>query len=245
MQPGSLRQIKYPTGGVTKFEYEANDYFKYQNYDFVPETLPTLSQSQTVSFSVPQTTFALINFSLSLIYSGYAHPGTLWQDFTLELQKADGTTVVRFEVDEPFLSGDSYSLSVPLCKALAPGNYKLVANNANYQYLTLTADTKLLRPKLTSKMYGGGLRIKSISNFESEINSQTPLSKKIFTYEENGKSTGKLLSDNDFFYDDTSLALSTISSSPPAGVIGVVTSSFNHGPTYPSAFIFKSESVFH
>ena len=133
--------------------------------------------------SLNQNSFTLAEPSLVYFYFS----GT-YADATLEtILKRNGINLIRFKSNRDYFKAKASAL-------LPPGSYTV----ASGQFHSLTMNCIEMTP-VTNKI-GGGIRIKKIINNDSNgaFTSSTR-----YEYEENGKSTGKLVSPLQLFYNET------------------------------------------
>lgn len=185
MQAEILKKIKYPTGGTTSFEYEANGDFK--NMPTYNDASANISisnyygnsynqSSSSVTFYVPTAQYLYFSFSSEIGYG-------IYQDFpgatcTASIYNSSGLVASIGNS-----GGDWYNF-------LSPGTYTLeIQTNVGYDsyydyscYVNMSANVSYtaLSGFSNRKDYYGGLRIKSISSIDSLSNI---LSIKNFTYD--------------------------------------------------------------
>lgn len=208
IQAGLLNSIFYPTGGKTKFEFEANEYRTTSAYyNINPEIVSTTSVGITeASFNIERKTFVLLDYSFDNAATYESDPFIYNKvlNTNVILEKQDGTKVLKFFPSKK--SNSDYfnnTTRTYVSVLLDPGIYKIKSNNGGYIYFNIKLTGKILKDALgqTTKK-GGGIRIKSIQNYDGTGN----LTKKNFAYlNDDGNSSGKLMSDIFNFYNDTQL----------------------------------------
>ncbi len=171
---GSLREITYPTGGMSRFDWESNSYQVLENseveilFNYTEGTMPTeFTYTETITLARDQ--------SISIDYDIGNATGTG--------SGGEGGEVTISGLDSFYqhLSGVGTTSS----GTIPAGDYTVsIVNNGppidgvvvRFHYIAEST------PELVTK-YTGGLRIGSIENFE-EIGDATPATKKIFEYPE-------------------------------------------------------------
>ncbi|MBR5989154.1 MAG: RHS repeat protein [Prevotella sp.] len=178
---GMLKRIIYPTGGYSEFEFESNrfeDEYYYpdaasQNKTFVNTTINLVGgqgpRSQSKSFSFQEETKC--NFSVIL----FTTPSTKDVSTAILKNATTGVIVKRFSVS------DGEQLTQDCSLTLAKGDYIMEANitaNTNgystiaycglsYEDITIPVPNISLGETKGGISMGGGLRIKSIKNYDS------------------------------------------------------------------------------
>lgn len=209
-QAGILMSIVYPTGGKTTFEYEPNLYTKNGFANTDPDII-TVNSSGTkeTTFTLTKTTFVLLEYTFknsAYIGTGGIDSIALYQHFVntdSSIQKLDGSNFIKFfpskVASSPYFSNNETSF---VSVRLTPGTYKIKAYNDNFIYFSINLRATILRDTsgIFTKM-GGGIRVKSIKNIDGLGNSY----KKDFNYSnDDGSSSGKLMSENFYLYNETS-----------------------------------------
>jgi YD repeat-containing protein len=190
IQNGILTAIQYPTGGKTLFEYEVHDFqnyfFEYSNKQvFTSIYYDTQEAPKYVSedFDFPEITELYLDLSSYLCNPGLT--GTT-EEVTIYIEKKqNNNTYSPVELYHLFMDiPDSRSY----IKMLAIGTYRIrmaeITNNSNtcINVLASTVNRNVINK-------GGGLRIKSITDYTSSDN----YIKRNFTYRQNGESSGLLM----------------------------------------------------
>ena len=203
-----LTQITYPMKGETRFTYELNDFSNTSYLDISRMRLADYSLVSTTGYMGGNNEFVL-DSDESLVYiTGriqYSSSGTSMNPYLcpyLELREntASGTVVYA-----SVMNGD------PACKpfTLKKGKYVMVLKDQDRREINGDYIRKLREEygvsymiseisKITSDKCskGGGLRIKRIEDYDSN---NSLVQKREFVYEKDGKSTGRLMSNLDFF----------------------------------------------
>ncbi|WP_163406897.1 RHS repeat protein [Flavobacterium ajazii] len=201
IQAGILESIQYPTGAIVNFIYEPNDYSNPNEvlYDYA-DTITFGAGDSTFDPSPAgeETIFTLDNYTLvNLSFFIYGGTSSAFDFSTLELQDSNGWPIisvfndVSFNSDRNFTNISNY--------ILAPGTYKLKAhipfNPTIYAYIGVKYKNLVVVPK----KLGAGLRIKSIITKEGT----KVLKHKKYSYENNGISTGRIISPSQFFFSES------------------------------------------
>lgn len=206
-----LESITYPTGGVTKFGYESNDYssetdtlFDYgqtesfTSFDYGP--IPVGQEGiQERLFSLDVSTLVTLDFTMvNHTYTPNDDGGMLLYEFTQAvLEKPGHDEIVKLKLTENL---DEFFGTLTVL--LPAGDYRLFASNGLKDHLELSVTASFKRrPTITTKKQGGGLRIKSIENYIQE--GSEPAKRTSFIYEEDGMSTGRIMSPLQYFYEET------------------------------------------
>jgi hypothetical protein len=188
---GILSSIKYPTGGWTDFEYEVNDYAHLKGNDaFTEDPVPFAVQVvnnnpatiiQKANFVLTERKNVDISFVADETGQFPSDPNGLTDIYGF-LEK-DGQTIAMFSNYPP--GGHGYVDTKNL--DLEAGSYSIVAKYQLGYVTTVTASYRNKIPVFQKK--GGGLRIKSIRNFDGSGVSQI----KKYLYKDKGISSGRLM----------------------------------------------------
>jgi hypothetical protein len=188
LKKGVLSSVTYPTGGMTNFDYELNDYTNLTGddmYALVPQyyIASTMLQTYSVSFDIPVIDTPVVVFHSNfkkngdLSYVGdYAHiykNGNLYYSFSETTLQPSG-----------FYTNPQTSTFM-----LPPGHYTMDVRNLDGITMSLYANWNH-RVLLTQKK-GGGLRVNSIINTD---NGNVVSVRKIKYTKADGSSTGLLIS---------------------------------------------------
>ncbi|KFF11992.1 RHS repeat domain-containing protein [Flavobacterium hydatis] len=189
MQSGILKKITYPEGGYSIFEYEAN---KYKQKEYIP-TIVSKSASVVAygyggncSVHTDDTTFTAKNYVLG--------SGKLIISFMPATDENGGNTNVTYDSEKfvrpsPFTLGGNYTYAREFGGALhtlSATEYR-TGNFGAYRcpissIMASWEENSGLKEVITTKLVGG-LRIKSIENFD-QIEATTSVSIKRFDYEQ-------------------------------------------------------------
>jgi YD repeat-containing protein len=218
---GMLSTIQYPTGGVTQFNFEMNDYWNYidPQYDETEVLLQTNSAGTTEqNFTLTESAFVFLQFNLiNNNYNGDPNNPNVMNNMTAVLEKTDGTDILQFIPSDSQMDGQPggnnnvNQMVANVCVAIPPGSYRIKTLNGGYVYLSMTLEAKYATRVRTDKKKGGGLRIKSIDTYDNP--GGVLLKRKKFNYEETNRSTGRLLSRIQNFYNETALLQKLLASS--------------------------------
>ncbi|MCD0464985.1 RHS repeat domain-containing protein [Flavobacterium sp. ENC] len=199
LQASILQTIKYPTGGIVNFEYEPNDYFSESEtlYEDEPIVLSAkilgndIIKMNEKSFTLDKLTMVHLYFNT---YNLSSTPIT--SNMTAALEDLNGNQLIAIA---PWLnSSNSSSFYSYLTVFLPAGSYKLKVNNGSTSTVNIEANARYVKKNPTNKKIGAGLRIKSITtNDQGQF-----VKKKIYSYENNNVSTGRLISPYHFFYNN-------------------------------------------
>jgi len=215
VKSGMLEKIVYPTKGYSTFDFESNT-FNDKNLECINandanafansyETSYTAMDCQTTqiyrtqNFSLTKETGVSISF---VVYS----PTYKYHDLisaSAQLIQLDGSKGKLYQIPVQLSGEDKNSYTFAETLTLPAGHYLLIATFPKELYTSSDNYRSICQIKASYKTkndarslykgfsYGGGLRVKSIKNYDS--NNQL-LSEKIYTYNlVNGNTSGKLL----------------------------------------------------
>lgn len=201
MTAGSLKELRYPTGGLTRFTFEKHDYGNFQDENVerdtavsecgpnFPYSICPYNSTSTISLTEPAFVFLqhIVNrvcttgtcSTLSGNYGSITGPGT--------------NISFSYDVPDTLTYYEAYTYHY-----LQAGTYTLSANGIDNAAVNIEAKwmnpTDSTSPKLSEA--AGGLRIKSITTSEDTlISSDDQVTEFIYTKWENGveKSSGRLM----------------------------------------------------
>ncbi|MDR6969682.1 hypothetical protein J2X31_003716 [Flavobacterium arsenatis] len=228
VEAGMLKEIIYPTGGYSRFEYEQNkvappDFMDEiaithnnpmspQSFGMVNDGPPVVNDSYTDSFTIDGTANVILDvwvqFPDTDCPPGIVSSGCIYKIFILNS------------------SGQQILHSLPLGRysfSMAPGTYMVkvtpkgaIASPFDWQYKSYFVSLKWRLSTDPEELLAGGKRIKKITKGEGSIVHL----KKEFFYEENGISTGKVFSIPNYYqkFRVGMLATSNMSTSPMSSV---------------------------
>lgn len=199
-----LEEIKYPTGGVTRFDYQLNRYEREALFkdNIVEKTLSNSATNQT-SFTISREAFIFIKFDFkNNNYNSDPYNSQVTANMEVVLEKSDGTDVLKFkpsdEADSIYGNYNTDEMHANVYVALEPGTYNLKAKDGGYVYLDLDLYAKILTKEPTTYKYGGGLRIANIDKYEHENDE--------YFYRDSFSYTGgELLTPLNFLFSETKL----------------------------------------
>ena len=207
IQAGLLNTIIYPTGGKTKFEFEPNEYLSGGGFHHIkPEVNVANSQINEQTFTLDRKTFVLFEHM-------YSNAATYLSDTEVfnkinyntkvTLENQNGQKLLRFYPSKKNTTAYNNSTRAYIVANLDPGTYKITANNGGFVYFNMSLTVRVLKDALGQVVKtGGGLRVKSIKNFDGTGN----VIEKKYTYlRDDGYSSGKLMSQVFNFFDETQL----------------------------------------
>lgn len=176
---GMLKQIQYPTGGYTNFEYETHDYPSNPTREpsVVSQTASVNAnqppQTKTFQFSVPYSQF--VNISSFVYQRNGGNDGEAYITIT------DGNNDIKYYTNQTTNEG-SVSLSAGTYTLTAVCTYQTENARATVKYNVYASSISS-----TYRFYGGGSRIKRIIQSDN-INSPIV---KVFKYSlKDGNSSG-------------------------------------------------------
>ncbi len=206
LKTGSLLSIKYPTGGITQFDFEPNDYYF---TGIKKDTLFTVIVESISGDSIAVTAipfpgaFVLLHFEMTNYCSGCSVNEDDMEGMIAKMN-TDGTWNKILE----FVPSDIYNpipgMTSQICVYLPPGTYMLKANEAlSNQHLILSLQADFFTQKACTRKFADGLRIRSIRNYQTEGGEL--LSSTSYDYDDSGHSSGKIMSQIENFYNETDL----------------------------------------
>ncbi len=207
MQAAILESIQYPTGSTVNFFYEPNDYYDESNilYEYEPNYVYVSDYGPETPLEEKESSFTLDAYTLMSL-SFYLFADNDYMNFngiTAVLEDENGDDIVKISQN---LYINDYYFNAYLSVLLPPGSYNLKVDNGedNYDMIEIIASYKKHIP--TTKKIGAGLRIESIQTLDED---QT-LKQKKYSYENDGISSGRMLSPLQYFYNETLIDESVI-----------------------------------
>lgn len=209
IKAGILTKITYPTKGYTIFSYEPHEF--YASYWYPDNGIsPYWKSFYAVHDNVSQH-HTHEEFTLDATYEGILEAVLSWGDANdirplyqeclgyVNIYKTDGSgfspviVQLRGQSNLYYLNNDSYQEKLNVI--LPAGNYVMVANLQSIvssgSNVCVSGRLNIDKSAISDASTGAGLRIKDISNFESD---GTLLEKESFSYlKEDGTSSGVLL----------------------------------------------------
>lgn len=199
VKTGVLKKMTYPTGGYTSFEYEIHEVGNLEGKKDILDTIRSIT-TEPLFFSAPPTaniTEQIINIS----HSQVIHINSQLSGYNTYVRVYDATGNGIYEHTAPN-TGDVQSKNLTI--SVTPGDYRIVGFNyeeeftvsLSFSYKKESSDYQLSKNRIV-----GGLRIKNISDYNSNCNL---ISKKRYDYKmnnENDRSSGILVSSfvNEYF----------------------------------------------
>lgn len=200
IQAAVLNKIQYPTGGSVDFIYEPNDYYYEENvlYDYDDKTTVYVTDSGDDEFhSGSEKEFTLDKYmAVNLSFNIEGDANEVLNFSTAALQDESGANIISIYNDVSFNENGTFDYRATVL--LAPGTYKLKAQVAepDYSNITISVSVNYINSSTTNKKYGAGLRIKSIITKDNGLF----VKRREFNYENEGISTGQLISPSHFFF---------------------------------------------
>lgn len=210
---GTLTGIRYPTGGVSKFNFDLNDFWNYADPQFDENIVTLLTTSHGTKeqiFTLTKSAFVFLRFRLvNHNYLGDPLNTTVMNNMTAVLENLDGTDILKFIPsdsqmdDEPGGNNNVDQMVANVSVLLDAGTYRIKTDHGGYVYLDMSLEAKFAEQIPTYKKTGAGLRIRSIETYENE--GGPLLKRRVYSYEESGKSTGRMLGKVQNFYNETEM----------------------------------------
>jgi YD repeat-containing protein len=184
-----LKQIKYPTGGRTEFDFESHDY-SYIGVNPVLESILEGTSIQVAALGVATVASPFITIAETQVVTLQIN-----MDSQIIEQDAAGTVFLDQEHSYALLTDGPSNQTIKF--VLQPGSYNLNIESF-WAEVNITA-TLTYKNKIgeTNIAKAGGVRIKRILNYSD--NSSTPTSTKKFEYKNGIISSGVLGSKPDYF----------------------------------------------
>jgi|GEM_PF-888658 len=233
MKIGTLTSMQYPSGGYSSFTYEMHD-FSNSNYVYSAkewiigshsmsyDDLNDGADSEFEEFGDDfEVTDEELNGKMKISYYHYQptdYYGDVTIDAYIEIQKKTLTGYLKIksgDVDIKCLPDESnmQEMSIPVTFP-STGTYRIristdalpyKISDTRTLYVNPDIDVDIFCPKVEKIKQGGGLRIKSITNYANP----DKYSKRIFSYKKNGISTGLLMNkvDNIIFFSNSYVTL--------------------------------------
>ncbi len=216
MQAGILKSIQYPTGGITNFTYEPHDYsdpdnpyYKEIGNDiitqvwFAPQGHPLKdnfnTEEQLYFAEETEVTIDFVFEHLGLNNEGLdesikpdGNNPIYINDMTILIEKINGDRLLNFIPDENGVNGQSKTIQV----TFPPGQYILRVENHGQQNNILGIKTNYRPRVIDNAKIGGGIRIQSIET----ITPDKIAKKKMYEYDNNGVSNGRMLLNNRYWH---------------------------------------------
>jgi len=242
---GMLREIKYPTGGSTRFEYEGNDYSNFPNQFKKQKTTqgliavgslvspeevwiePDMVSVAPITITEPTVIDVTVYSEYSWNYCGSTSPGYGGTGSFSVRNTGSTPTFYRGIVPEPNCNG---SAGTRKFFVLPPGTYELrvLAEQYVYTMATVTWNQTTSEPLLAKK--GGGLRILRTVDYDGVSHDNDLIRKYMYTLDDGVKSSGKLMAPLNYEYEHT------INASKDCSGLGF------GGATYQTQYLNRSSS---
>lgn len=190
LKSGMLSSITYPTGGKTVLDYEINDYRNLHGddtFDWVSRSANAYARRDdrtahlTASFDIYDSVPATFTTRFK---NESSQPTSYIRDYAHVYK--DGNLYLNFWEENNNMPGN-YSHPQSYSTILLPGHYSIdvVSDEGFTTEITASWKTKAF----VKKRFGGGMRIKSITNYENGVE----VSKRKFQYAINDSTTSGLL----------------------------------------------------
>lgn len=205
IKAGVLKSIQYPTGAVTEFTYEPNDYYdefnplfnleqrqiSVQNYGY---DTPTELKEKT--FTLNHDTVIYLEFNLYQNNPLEASYESSFPESSFVLERENGEGVASLDLNMPYTGNPVYLYTGVL---LTPGTYKLKAISGFEPGIDVLINANYTMHEPTTKKHGAGLRVETIIVKDNG----GIVKQKKYSYENNGISTGRIMSPKQFYYFET------------------------------------------
>lgn len=217
MQASILNRIDYPAGGASRFIYEPNDYIVADDEggnDTPYEDIIVEISDMDAGFDIPSITTHKKEFTLSqysrikvtcTIDNGeYATtPTGVYDKMIAVIEKSTGEDIVSFKPEE-----ENVLFRANIQIFLPPGNYRIVLDNDGNDDLSVRMKLNYIDRVAKNNKVGGGLRISRVETLNSL---DQVVNTKVYSYNENGVSTGKSMSPIEHFYLESTIEEGTVS----------------------------------
>ncbi|MHC0446363.1 RHS repeat domain-containing protein [Flavobacterium sp. 3-218] len=182
MKASMLTEMKYPTGGGVRFDYEPNSYEPPTDVDFRRSEAKKLYLYHEGFGDADIKDFTLNYHSIVKIACNISDNSTSNEVRKIDLliETSSGTDVIRFSPTS--VPGNGFRANVQL--VLPPGNYRAYAKtNASTSMVEVNMSVEFIQQYPVFNKIGDGLRVKSQEMFES---SGEILKKRIYKYNHQG-----------------------------------------------------------
>lgn len=260
---GVIEEIKYPTGKIEKYEFESNTFKFNDNQSFLFYGIPIEDLYKTKNFdnhnyvelynlflNTGRTNILPINLTgtgIKKLYFKFSSSSSILSDPEIN----DSFATIRLTGNGVDFYIDQYSLS---CLGdyieLQPGNYNVQIFSDALAFGNLIITERVITNQPLKKwLYGGGLRIKKISHYNS-LNDELPANEINYEYQmfdDYFTSSGELY---DGYFRNFSSGLGTLPlvgyrnvrvfNTTNNGAIKYTYESFADSPTYPLFYSYPS-----
>lgn len=247
MKAGTLRSIQYPTGGRTEFELEPHQYstdqFALNTQSISCIATGSINQTSTNTFTVEPS---WENIRYSCYFSSFNYVGVTDRPRGNITDQTTGQVVTNFSsATDP---NTSYSCGLMPITLIAGHTYTINVNIYTTTVAAVNADITLTwdKPSTTIEIKkGGGLRVKSIKNYD---NTGNLLNQELYKYGENESGEG-VLSIPYTFYSMNQENIISRTNCPDVGVmcqniIGYPTKEFHTGSLFPVSQVAGSPVLY-
>ncbi len=189
-QAGVLTSIEYPLGAITSFEYELNQYSSEEEQlsEYIPRIVSAYENDEA-TFSLDR--YTTVHFDFDFTFDSDSDFDS--DDLDVFLEKDGGNKLIRIKLP------DTDDFTTYFKVVLPPGDYKMSTSYPDNPDLIITFRAQYNERQNVENKLGGGLRIKSIETRDTN----DVVKKTTYSYEEDGISTGRLVSPLNFFYNET------------------------------------------